>query len=182
VPRKQLSDKPAAVRARMKRNAGKVSRDVEILYQKPISDWDMEELARGRPRNSAGNFTGPRPTWLTPLIMKESQDRLRTLTRQELSTYAGDAVRVMAELMNEDGTDLDGKPLVAPTVRLQAATYVMDQIIGKSTTPIELTGNVVLQTLMADVVVNDESGTVAHPVIEGTVVEVDPEEENEGGE
>lgn len=183
MPRKQpLSQKPAAVRARIAKSAKNAARDVEMLYQKPISDWDMEELARGRPRNSAGNFAGPRPVWLTPLIMKESQDRLRTLTRQELSTYAGDAVRVMAQLMNEDGTDFDGKPLVSPSVRLQAATYVMDQVIGKSTTPIELTGNVVLQTLMADVVVNDESGTVAHPVIEGTVVEDDPEEENKGGE
>lgn len=178
MAKKPLSEKPGAVRARMRKSSANINRDVEMLYEKPVEDWDMEELARGRPRNKAGNFQGPRPTWLTPIILKAAQDRLRQLTRQELSIYAGDAVRVMASLMKNEDTDFDGKPLVPPGVRLSAAQYVMDQIIGKPTTPVEVTGNVILQTLMADVLVNDESGTVAHPVIDGEVIEESDDEED----
>lgn len=181
MPRKPLSEKPGATRARMRRSAKDLNRDAEILYKKPVADWDMEELARGRPRNRKGDFTGSKPGWVTPLILKEAQDRLRQLTRQELSVYAGDAVRVMANLMKEDGTDYDGKPLVTPSVRLQAATYVLDQIIGKATNPVEVTGNVVLQSLMADVLVNDDDLTKSHPVIEGEIAEEDPDDEEGGG-
>lgn len=176
VPRKpngNLSDKPSAVRARLRNTARNAERDMEMLYEKPVSEWDMDELAKGRPRSSDGTFRGPAPSWITPLIMKEAQDRLRTLTRQDLSSYAADAIKVMGKLMKEDGTDLDGKPLVPPTVRLNAAQYVLDQLIGKPTNPVEISGNVALQTLMATVLVNDESGAHAHPVIEGEVVDDD---------
>lgn len=183
MPKKPLSEKPGAVRSRMRRSAADLNRDVEMLYQKPVEEWDMEELARGRPRNRSGNFSGAKPQWVTPLVRKEAQDRLRVLTRQELSVFAGDAVRVMADLMKEDGTDFDGKPLVPPSVRLNAATYVLDQIIGKPTNPVEVTGNVALQSLMADVLVNDDEGTKAHPIIEGEVAtEPDDDEDSDGGE
>lgn len=182
MARKPLSEKPGATRARMRKSTKNINRDIAILYKKPVEDWDMEELAKGRPRSKDGKFTGPRPTWITPIILKAAQDRLRSLTRQELSTYAGDAVRVMHQLMTNEDTDYDGKPLVPPSVRLSAATYMLDQLIGKPTTPVEVTGNVVLQTLMADVLVNDDNGTIAHPVIEGEVVEDDTDDDEDGGE
>lgn len=175
MPPRTRSQKPSATRARIRRNGAKIDSDIEILYQKPIDEWDMEELARGRPRNKAGNFQGPRPSWITPLILKAASDKLRQLTTQELSVFAGDAVRVMAQLMNEDGTDFDGKPLVPASVRLSAATYVMDQIIGKPKSQVEVTGNVVLESLMAEVLVNDDTGSHAHPVIDAEVVEDDDE-------
>lgn len=181
MPKKPLSEKPSAVRSRMRKSSANINRDIGMLYEKPVEDWDMEELAKGRPRGANGKFQGPRPTWITPIIMKQAQDRLRLLTRQELSTFAGDAVRVMAQLMKEDGTDFDGKPLVPPTVRLSAATYVLDQIIGKSTTPIDVTGNIQLESLFAAVLVNAD-GKQAHPVIEGEVVEEEPDDDDDGGE
>lgn len=179
MPPRPRSEKPGATRARIRRQGKKMDRDIEILYQKPMDEWDMEELARGRPRNKAGNFQGPRPTWITPIILKQASEKLRQLTTQELSVYAGDAVRVMAALMKEDGTDFDGKPLVPPSVRLQAATYVMDQIIGKPKSQVEVTGNVVLESLMAEVLVNDDSGAHAHPVLDGEVVEDTAEEDDD---
>lgn len=179
VRKAPLSDKPSAARARLRKNAAKTERDMEILYEKPIADWDMEELAKGRPRNKAGTFTGPRPKWITPVILREAQTRLRTLTQQELAVFAGDAVKVMTDLMKDDSVDLDGKPSVPPGIRLSAATYVLDQIIGKPTQHVEVQGNVVLESLLATVLVVDDSGKEAHPVIDGTVVEDDEEDDSD---
>lgn len=148
-----------------------------MLY-KPIEEWDMEELARGRPRNRAGTFTGPNPSWLTPLLIKEAKDRLRVLTRDEIAVFSGDAVRTIHRLITSEDVDDDGKPIVSAAVKLNAATYLLDQTIGKATNPVEVTGNVQLQHLMASVLVN-EDGTESHPVINGEVVEDDDEEDDE---
>lgn len=179
-PKRPLSEKPSATRRRIRKNGEKIERDVALLY-KPIEEWDMEELARGRPRNRGGNFQGPTPKWLTPLIMKQAKDRLRMLTRDEIAVFSGDAVRTMRKLMNNEDTDFDGKPLVSPTVKLQAAQYILDQTIGKATTPIEVSGNVVLEGLMAKILVNAD-GEPAHPILDAEIVEDtedDAEDEDE---
>jgi hypothetical protein len=179
VRKQPLSEKPPAVRARMRKSSKNLTRDVEMLY-KPVDEWDMEELARGRPRNRSGTFTGPRPTWISPLIIKEAQERLRVLTKQELSVFAGDAVRVIRELMLDDSIDDRGKPVVSDKVRMDAAKYVLDHTIGKPTNYVEVTGNVQLETLMATVLVNAD-GSPAHPVIDGQVVEDEFDDDEDGG-
>lgn len=162
----------------MRNSAKNIARDINILYKKPVAEWDMEELARGRPRGPNGKFQGPRPTWITPVILREASDRLRQLTKDELATYAGDAVRVMGELMKSTDVDEDGKPIVSAKTRLDAAKYVLDQIIGKPTLPVEHSGNVTLQHLMGSILVNPD-GREAHPVIDGEVVEDDDESDDE---
>jgi hypothetical protein len=149
-----------------------------MLY-KPIEEWDMEELARGRPRNRSGNFTGPQPAWLTPLIIKKAKERLRVLTRDEIAVFSSDATRVMHKLMMSEDLDDDGKPLVSASVKLQAATYLLDQTIGKPTNQVEVTGNVQLEHLMATILVNPDGGQ-SHPVIDAEVAEEDDDED--GGE
>lgn len=180
MPKKPVSEKPSAARRRMRKSADNIDRDIQILYKKPMEEWDMEELARGRPKGEDGKFRGPRPTWITPVILREAQDRLRQLTKDELATYAGDAVRVMVELMKDDSVDMEtGKAVVSPKTRLDAAKYVLDQIIGKPTNPVEVTGNVTLQHLMGSILVNPD-GAQAHPVLDGEVV--DDDEDSSKGE
>jgi hypothetical protein len=181
VPKKPVSEKPSAARRRMRKSAENIERDIQILYKKPVEEWDMEELARGRPRGPNGKFQGPRPTWITPVILREASDRLRQLTKDELATYAGDAVRVMAEVMTSTEIDADGKYIVSPKTKLDAAKYVLDQIIGKPTNPVEVSGNVTLQHLMGSILVNPD-GEEAHPVLDGEVVEDDQEDDDDGGE
>lgn len=175
MPKKPLSEKPSAVRRRIRQSGEKLERDVAMLY-KPIDEWDMEELARGRPRNKSGNFQGPAPTWLTPVIIKEAKDRLRVLTRDEIAVFANDATRVMHKLMTSEELDYDGKPIVSASVRLDAAKYLLDQTIGKATNQVEITGNVQLEHLMASVLVNPD-GREAHPVIDGEVMEHDEDDD-----
>jgi hypothetical protein len=180
MAKRPLSEKPTAVRRRIRKTGQKLERDIGLLY-KPIEEWDMEELARGRPRNKAGNFQGPQPIWLTPLIIKQAKDRLRVLTRDEVAFFAADATRVMHDLMQNNDVDDDGKPLVPPSVRLQAAQYVLDQTIGKPTQQVEVQGNVVLTSLLAKVMI-DEDGEPAHPIIDAEVVEDEPEDDDEEDE
>ncbi|RZT77965.1 methyltransferase family protein [Micromonospora violae] len=48
---------------------------LEEIGYKPVSEWDNEELARGKPRNSQGSFSCPSPSWLTQAI--QTRDDLR---------------------------------------------------------------------------------------------------------
>jgi hypothetical protein len=93
----------------------------------------------------------------------------------------GDALKVIHELMVDDWTDFGtGNAIVPPNVRLQAATYILDQTIGKSTTSVEVSGSVQLESLMAAVLVNPD-GDVAHSVIEGEMAEEEPDEDDDAG-
>src|SRR6478609_9046244 len=67
APSQEKSRKQARARARRKMRRGEALMDdalIEIGW-KPVEEWDDEELARGRPRNSLGTFTGRKPGWVT---------------------------------------------------------------------------------------------------------------------
>lgn len=178
MPR-ELSTKPAAARNRLRKSTKAVARDLELVYEKPVSQWDFEELQRGRPRGPDGTFsTGARPGWLTDTILTEAQKRLKRLTRDQLGQYAGAAIEVLNELMKDTREDENGRPITTSATKLSAATYILDQVIGKPTQHVEVEGNVKLDTLLAAVIVNPD-GEEAHPVIEGTFEEVEDDDDDE---
>jgi hypothetical protein len=149
-PPKVKSNRPSAVRRRLKRanqTFEEAKADVELYYEKPIEDWDFEELQRGQPKTADGRFVGGRPKWLTPVLMAEAQSRLKTMTARQLGHHAGDAIKVMVELMNT---------AKVPMVRFQAAKYVLDQIIGLPTQRIEAKAQSDFESLLADVMVNED--------------------------
>lgn len=176
MPR-ELSTKPAAAKARIRKSTKKIERDIEIVYGKPVEDWDFEELQRGRPRGPDGTFSsGPRPAFLTPQVLSEARKRLKILTRDQLSHYAGAAIDVLKDLMTDNREDHNGKPITPSTVKYQAATYVLDQIIGRPVAQVEIEGNVKLEGLLAAIIVNPD-GSEAHPVVEGYVEEEPDDDE-----
>lgn len=142
----QLSDKPANVRARLRRKDRKIKMteeqmmdEVQLLPRyKRVSDWDYEELARGRPRCADGSFKGPMPAWITPLVRREAERRLVDLAKSELATHVSSAVAVIHNLMMDEEVDDDGKPIVSPSVKLDAAKFVIEQIVGKSKQRVDL--------------------------------------------
>ena len=163
MPREK-SNRPTAIRNRLKRADKKFEEakaDVELYYQKPIDEWDFEELQRGRPRNKNGDFTGRAPKWLTPVLMAEAQSRLKTMSAQQLGMYAGDAIKVMHELMMKSRV---------PMVRFQAAKYVLDQIIGLPTQRVEAKAQIEFESLLADVMVNPDGSE------DGMIIDLDEEE------
>lgn len=165
------SMKPDAVRKRL-RNAGKrgdqAHHDLAVVYQKPIEEWDFEELQRGKPRNVNGKFSGARPKWISPTVMAEAQKRLREVGQQELGRFTGSAIKVMVELMEDSRLDL---------VRFQAAKYVLDQIIGVPVNKVEIEGNVSFKGLLAAVMVNpDGQVDTDDEVIDAEIVEDDDDD------
>jgi hypothetical protein len=118
-------------RARKLVTAKDVSAEIAVIYEKPIEEWDDEELTRGRPRSSDGTFRGSRPKWLTPALQAERQRRLRQLMSNELGTFAADALRVIHAVVMDDRRDDDGKLVVPASVRVDAAKYLVDQFIHR---------------------------------------------------
>ncbi|MFD6265524.1 hypothetical protein ACFWFK_30875 [Micromonospora chalcea] len=77
----------------------------EEVYIKPVSEWDLEELGRGYPRNSDGTFRGRRATdWLAPVVQAERMKRLKQASHDALMTHASDAMKVLGELVNDPET------------------------------------------------------------------------------
>lgn len=172
-PARKRSNRPSAVRSRLRRADQKfedAKADIELYYQKPVEEWDFEELQRGKPRGPDGTFgKGGRPKWLTPVIMAEAQARLRTMSAQQLGMYAGNAIDVMVELMNHSRV---------PVVRFNAAKYILDQIIGLPTQRVETKAQIEFESLLADVMVNPD-GSSDGMVIDLEDTEWDEEEDDD---
>lgn len=168
-PVRKRSNRPSAIKQRLRKADQKFEEakaDIELFYEKPIEDWDFEELQRGQPRAADGKFYGRRPKWLTPVLMAEAQARLKTMSTQQLGMYAGKAIEVMVELMETSRV---------PMVRFNAAKYVLDQIIGLPTQRVETKAQIEFESLLADVMVNPDGST------EGSVIDLaDTEWEEEG--
>jgi hypothetical protein len=153
-----------------------ITKDIAELYQKPIDEWDWEELSRGRPRGADGKFQGDKPKWITPAVQAEARRRMRTLTEDELMTHAMDAIKVLKGLMSDDGIDDFGKPTTPGSVKLQAAQYVLNHVIGTPKARVEIESGNPLAELMGGVLVNPD-GEPSHIIVEGSVVEDDDDEE-----
>lgn len=168
---RELSRKNTKRRLQRRINMDVIRRDVEMI--KPVEEWDWEELQRGYPKGESGKF-GPVPKWASLFrAQDEVQRRLRKLTASHLKAHAGAAVKVLVDLMKDDGTDLDGKPLVPPSVRLKAAELVLDHTIGKPTAHVEIDTSDKLGSILAACMVNDD-GEDAHPMIlPGEIIEED---------
>lgn len=162
--------KNARRRARRSVAQTDVGREIEILYSKPIEQWDDEELTRGRPRDKNGGFRGARPSWLTPALQTERQRRLRQLMADDLGTFAADALRTIHSVMTDKRTDDFGKPVVPASVQLDAGKYLVDQFMGKAAATIDVNQMSPLESLLADILVNPD-GQPSHQIVEGEVVE-----------
>ena len=177
---REKSTRKPAVQARVRRikkRSDELPAELENLGWKPVSEWDLEELARGRPKKADGTFGSKAPTWITPAILDEARRRHKTLIADDLRAYSHDALRVMHDLMMDDEVDDKGKPMTSPSVRLDAAKYIVNQAIGLPTAKVEVEANVQLQGLLAAVVVNPD-GTPSYPgvdraALDGEVVDDD---------
>lgn len=174
IPTEKLSRDRKQVQTRIRRRAGNIERDAKIyfedVYQKPIEEWDLAELAHGRPRNVAGHFAGRSPDWITPFVMREAKRRLMTEVYGDLAAYADQAIKVMVGLMNSRALDANGKPLVDAATRFKAAQYILDHIIGKPKAVFEVEASDQVKAFLAKALVFDD-GLPAHPVVDGQFYE-----------
>lgn len=182
----RTSQKLRAARTRLRKNAGRlnesVMKDIELIYKKPVEEWDWEELSHGRPRGKDNTFKGRPPSWITPAIQAEARKRMRVFTEDQLMVHAEDAIKVLSSLMKDTDTDEKGNYVVPASVKYQAATYILNHIIGTPKARVEVDTHNPLIELMGGILVNPD-GEPSHRVIEGTIVvdeELEEDEDDDG--
>lgn len=168
---KNLSREPVAVRQRMRRRNLRTMDDMKILAdaRKPLEEWDMEELARGRPRDANGGFSGAPPKWITPVVTMEAKRRLQLGALGELGTMVGNAIRVVYDMMMNDSTDDNGRPIVDAKTRLSCAMFIINHVLGTPKQRVDIEGGSQFKHILASaLVVRDERGQMvqAHPVVD----------------
>lgn len=130
--------------------------EASILYKKPLREWDNEELARGRPRDKDGSFTGPKPEYVTGEMHEEAMDRFTSIVRTGMRVATVDALEKIKDIINNEDVDNRGKPLVGASTKLDAAKFLIEHIIGKPTQRIESDVSVKLQGILGAVMVNPD--------------------------
>lgn len=128
--------------------------EASILYNKPLREWDNEELARGRPRNKDGTFSGPAPAFVTAEVHEEAMDRFTSIVRTGMRVATVDAIKFMQEMITDQELDNRGKPVVGASTKLDAAKFLVEHIIGKPTQRTETDISVKLQGILGAIMVN----------------------------
>lgn len=156
-----------------------MARDIEMLYRKPIEDWDIEELSRGRPRNSEGNFRGRVPTWITPAIQQEAKKRLLDEALGSLAGHIGKAVKAIGELIESDEVDDNGKPIVDARTKFAASQFVIEHFIGKPKAIVEVQADDFTKGAIAAAIVLDDGQDQSHLVLEGDFEVLEGDEDDD---
>ena len=154
---RQLS--PKQIRARLRRKQKRMvglldMQEVDALFgtRKPVSEWDLEELARGRPRNLNGNFRGSAPKWVDSRVHEEAMKVFVERVKGEMKSNTGLANNVMRDILTNDDVDDKGKPLVPYGTKLDAAKFLLEHTVGKPTQRIEQDLSVRLQGILGTVI------------------------------
>lgn len=144
----------ARARRRLKRNEVLSTQELEYLYQKPVADWDLDELAHGRPKNAKGHFKGPKPQWITAAVHEEAMEKYTAAVKSSMRATTVDALTLLRELIANDDVDDKGKPIVSASTKLDAAKFLIEHVVGKPTQRIENDVSVKLQGILGQVMVN----------------------------
>ena len=150
----------ARARRRMARNEPMNQEEFEWLY-KPIEEWDLEELARGRPRNAQGKFSGPAPKWVDRTIHEKAMEKYTAALKTNMRATTVDAMTMIQELITNEDVDEKGKPIVPPGTKLEAAKFLIEHVVGKPTQRIENDVSVKLQGILGQVMVNPRELTAS---------------------
>lgn len=180
----KLSRKPEQIRRRLRRKGRTFMKDLDMLVDvgafKPVDEWDLEELARGRPRDKNGKWVGRVPNWITTEITKEAKRRLMAETFGHLASHATTAVKVLVRLMTSTEVDDRGKPIVDPATQLKAAQFVLENILGKPKAVIELEAEAFTRSVLASAIVLDDGLPQDDAVVlDGEFTEEEWEEEDD---
>lgn len=178
-PDDRLSTKPQAIRARARVRHQRFTDDLGYYYEhvarKPVEEWDLEELARGKPRGPDGSWKkGATPKWLTPVIQAEAKKRFKEKAFEGLSEYVGIAIRILGELLESDETDHEGKPVVSAREKIDIAKFIVEHVIGKPNQRVALESTPAYKSILVDAIVLDDGNPdYESKIIEGEVVSDD---------
>lgn len=155
---------PKQIRARARRQAAKKGKrarsqpvmseqEFEALY-KPIEEWDLEELARGRPKGADGSFRGRKPGWITREVHEKSMEMFQMMVKTEMSSMSITGMDTLRYILENEESDDRGKPIIPASVKLQATTFLLEHVVGKPKQHIQQDISVKLQGILGAVMVN----------------------------
>lgn len=161
-----LSDSQVRARARRRLNRG--ARITEASWNqlgiKPVEEWTMEELAKGVPRNADGRWpTGRRSKLVTRAMHERAMELFVEDVKGRMNGQAIDALKVLDHILTDDEEDDKGKPRTPASVKLQAASMLIEHVVGKPKQQIKQDISVKLQGILGTVMVNptmDEEGSM----------------------
>lgn len=163
------------------RNAAKTAEEaLAIMYEhKPIAEWDLEELAQGRPKDGHGHFKGPRPKWITAKHHEEIVKRFQKLLKQQMGTMMPHVLDVMLKVLQNEETweDKDGRETAfrfPPAVKVKVAQILLEYALGKPTQKQEVEVEGKLTALLGLAIVNPD-GSPSQGYIEADSWEEDEE-------
>lgn len=140
---------------------------VKYADRKPLDEWDSEELARGRPRNKDGSFSGPKPKWVSMAMHEEAVEKFAKVIKMEMGVATVTAMEQLNEILSNEETDYRGKPLVSASTKLDAAKFLIEHLLGKPKQHIESDVSVKLQGILGSVIVNPNDDLQERDVLNG---------------
>ena len=144
----------ARARRKMKRADILTAQEMEYMYRKPIEEWDLEELAHGRPRNSKGSFSGPKPRWINAEIHEEAMERYTAAVKSDMNATTVDALDTIRHLLNNEEVDQRGRPVVPSSVKLEASKFLIEHVVGKPKQHLLSDVSIKLQGILGQVMAN----------------------------
>jgi hypothetical protein len=185
--RKQLRHRLRRAQSRGANGAAPNEREMRQLY-KPISEWDAEELARGRPRDRDGGFRGLAPKWISRELHEEAVTRFRSALRDEMNSSSVRAVEIINLILNDEEIDAKGRPTTPQSTKLDAAKFLVEHVLGKPKQRVETDISVKLQGVLASAIITPGtlpaqlgSGELASPRSRADlgIIDVDADDDDE---
>lgn len=124
-------------------------------YRKPVEEWDLEELARGRPRAADGSFKGRNPKWVSSEVLEESRKRFQQGSLTAIEASFDSAIKVITHILKDSDNE--------PRVRLDAAKFIVNHVMGTPRVRAEIVTNSPFQSILAASLVNPD-GASSHPL------------------
>lgn len=155
------------IRARMRRKAARgelITAEEQRMLYKPIEEWDLDELAHGRPRGPGGTLRGPAPKWITREMHERAMQMFKAAVRSQMNGQTPGAIDTINKILTSDEVDDKGKPIVPASTKLDAAKFLLEHVVGKPTQRVESDISVKLQGILAQVMVNPEQANGAYNV------------------
>jgi hypothetical protein len=145
------------IRRRANRRIRKGQRITDEAFKaayKDIDEWDDEELARGRPRDTNGQFRGAPYKYIPREVHERAVERFKVLVREQMNVHSIEALKTIQMVLESDEVDHKGKPIVPASTKLDAAKFLLEHIVGKPVQPTQSEVSVKLQGILGAVMVN----------------------------
>jgi hypothetical protein len=147
---------PDRVKGRMKSLIKRVEKEEYDVLYRPVEEWDMEELARGRPKNAVGSFAGRAPAFVTRAVHEAAMARFQELVRSDMNNTTIKALSTLDLLLSSQEVDDNGKPIVPASTKADISKFLLEHIVGKPMQRIQNDISVKLQGILGAVMVTPD--------------------------